>query len=172
MKFRLLLILAALELTGCGYHVSGQSDLLPQNIKTIAIPAFGNVTGRYRLSDLMAKSLTREFITRTRYQVVADENQADAVLRGAVLNYLFFPTVLDENNNSRAAGVQIFVVLQLNLTERATGKILYTQPSMEVRNRYEIAIDPKAYFEESDLALDRVSRDVSRTVVSSVLEAF
>ena len=43
---------------------------------------------------------------------------------------------------------------------------------MEVRNRYEIAIDPRAYFEESDLGLERLSRDVARTVVSSVLESF
>ena len=43
---------------------------------------------------------------------------------------------------------------------------------MEVRKRYEIAIDPHKYFEESDLALERVSKDVAETVVSSVLEAF
>lgn len=168
---RLLLCASAALMTGCGYHVSGRSDLLPSNIKTIAIPAFGNITGRYRLTDMMARSLTREFITRTRYQVVADESQADAILKGAVVNYLFFPNVVDQNTG-RSAGVQVLVVLQLNLYDKATGKVLYTQPSMEVRNRYEIAIDPRAYFEESDLALERVSRDVARTVVSSVLEAF
>ena len=171
MTGRILVAILAFLTTGCGYKISGHSDLLPSTVKTIAIPAFGNVTGRYRLTALMPKSLTREFISRTRYQVVADENNADAVLRGAVLNYLFFPTVVDQETG-RSAGVQVLVVIQLNLIERASGKVLYTQPSLEVRNRYEIAIDPKAYFEESDLALERVSRDVARTVVSSVLEAF
>ena len=89
---RLLLCIAAVSLTGCGYHVSGHSDLLPTNIKTIAIPAFGNITGRYRLTDLMPRALTREFISRTRYQVVADERNADAVLKGAVVNYCLFRT--------------------------------------------------------------------------------
>lgn len=172
MIVRLLLCAAvALTLSSCGYHVSGHSDLLPRNIKTIAIPAFGNATGRYRLTSLMSRSLTREFIARTRYGVVADENEADAVLRGAVLNYLFFPNVVDQVTG-RSAGVQVLVVVQLSLVDRATGKLIYNQPGMEVRNRYEIAIDPSAYFEESDLALDRVSRDVARAVVSSVLEAF
>ena len=87
----LLLRRQSFVLTGCGYRVSGHSDLLPTTIKTIAIPAFGNATTRYRLTELMPRSLTREFITRTRYQVVADENDADAVLRGAVLNYLYIP---------------------------------------------------------------------------------
>ena len=143
----------------------------PPRVKTIAIPAFANITGRYRLTELLPGALTREFITRTRYQVIPDEKQADAVLRGAVLNYLFFPTVVDQVTG-RSAGVQVLVVLQLTLTERATGKVLYSRPSMEVRNRYEIAIDPKAYFEESELASDRVSKDVARSVVSAVLESF
>ena len=37
---------AALVASGCGYHVSGHADLMPKNIKTIAIPAFGNITTR------------------------------------------------------------------------------------------------------------------------------
>lgn len=171
MTARLLVCAAALVVTGCGYHVSGHSDLLPTHIKTIAIPAFGNITGRYRLTDLMPRALTREFISRTRYQVVPNENDADAVLKGAVVNYLFFPNVVDQVTG-RAAGVQVLVVLQINLIDKKTGKVLFTRPNMEVRNRYEIAIDPRAYFEESDLALERVSRDVATTVVSSVLEAF
>lgn len=171
MIARLLLGVSLLLTTSCGYHVSGHSDLIPATVKTIAIPAFNNITGRYRLTELMPAALTREFISRTRYQIVADEKQADAVLRGAVLNYLFFPTVVDQVTG-RSAGVQVLVVLQLTLTERATGKVLYNRPSMEVRNRYEIAIDPKAYFEESELASDRVSKDVARSIVSAVLEAF
>lgn len=168
---RVLLCASALLSAGCGYHVSGHSDLLPSNIKTIAIPAFGNITGRYRLTEMMPRALTREFISRTRYQVVPSENEADAILRGAVVNYMFFPTVIDQASG-RAAGIQVYVVLQMTLYERSSGKVLFSRPAMEVRNRYEIALDPKAYFEESDTALERVSQDVARTVVSSVLENF
>jgi hypothetical protein len=167
---RILLGFSFLILSSCGYGVSGHADLLPSNIKTIAIPAFGNVTGRYRLTELMPRHLTHEFITRTRYKVVAEEADADAVLRGAVVNFMTFPSVVDDRG--RSAGVQILVVMNVSLVERSSGKVLYTQPNMEIRNRYEIAIDPKVYFEESDLALQRVSRDAARIVVSSVLEAF
>ena len=30
--------------TACGYHVSGHADLLPSTLKTIAVPAFTNLT--------------------------------------------------------------------------------------------------------------------------------
>ena len=157
--------------SGCGYHVSGRADALPVKIRTIAIPAFGNVTTRYRLTTQLPAAIGREFITRTRYKVVADENEADAVLRGAVLNYMSFPNVVDQVTG-RSTGVQVIVYLQLTLVEKATGKVIYSQPNLEVRQRYEIAIDPNAYFEESDNALERLSRDVARTLVSSVVEAF
>ena len=156
---------------GCGYHVSGHADLLPATIKTIAIPAVGNLTNRYKLSDRLAATLTREFISRTRYRVVTDPAQADAVLRAAVINYYSYPVVSDQKTG-RANSVQLSAILQINLTERSTGKALFTQPRMEVRQRYEISVDQLEYFEESDIALDRLSREVAKSVVSAILEAF
>jgi hypothetical protein len=157
--------------SACGYHVAGKADLLPAKIKTIAVPEFANITTRYKLSDRLPAAIAREFITRTRYTVVPDVNQADAILRGAVTNYVSYPTVLDPATN-RASGVNLSVFLQVSLVERATGKVLYSRPNMEVRQRYEISTDQNAYFEESDIALERLSREVARSVVSAVLEAF
>ena len=162
--------LAALSLAGCGYRVAGHADLLPKNIKTIAVPAFGNVTTRYKLADRLARDITREFIERTRYTVVADPANADAILTGAVVNFVSLPTTYDPAT-SRATGVQVIVVVQLQLTD-AAGKVILNRPGMEIRNRYEISVDPKAYLDESGPAVDRLARDVARSVVSAVLENF
>ena len=170
-----VLALAALAVTlavnGCGYHVSGHADLLPATIKTIAIPAVGNLTNRYKLSDRLASTLTREFISRSRYRIVTDPAQADAVLKAVVVNYFSYPVVSDQKTG-RANSVQLSAILQINLTERTTGKLLFSRPNLEVRQRYEISIDQLEYFEESDIALDRLSREVAKSVVSAILEAF
>ena len=158
-------------LTSCGYHISGHADMLPKSVQTIAIPSFRNVTSRYKLPERLAGSLTREFISRTRYHINADPEKADAVLRGIVLRYDAFPTTFDPATG-RGSSVQMVVIMKLTLVERATGKVLWERPSMEVRERYEIGTDQRAYLEESDAAVDRMSRDVARTVVSAVLEAF
>jgi len=42
----------------------------------------------------------------------------------------------------------------------------------EFRERYEISVDPAAYFDESGTAMQRVSRDVARSAVSAILEGF
>jgi len=161
--------LMLMTLAGCGYHTSGHADLLPKRIKTIAIPAFGNNTTRYRLPGILPKAIAREFISRTRYNVVADPAEADAVLTGGVMTYASYTTTLQ---NGRASGIEMIVSLQVTLTDRATGKVLFTRPTMEVRERYEVAADQRAYFDESDAALDRMSRSVARSVVSAVLENF
>ena len=171
MTSRAALLAAATLLSGCGYHVAGRGDMMPKAIKTIAVPAFGNVTTQYKLAERLPADITREFLERTRYHVVADPNQADAVLAGAVTNFFSYPIVADPVSG-RATGVQVVVVLQLSLRERSTGKILFNRPGMEVRERYEISIDPKAYFDESETAVTRMSREVARSVVSAVLENF
>ena len=79
--------LLPLAFSSCGYHVAGRTDVLPKNIRTIAIPAFGNATTRYKIANLLSVAITREFISRTRFRIVTDPDQADAVLSGAVINY-------------------------------------------------------------------------------------
>lgn len=171
MKRSALLAFAALLATACGYHVAGRADLVPKNIQAIAIPAFSNVTTRYKLTDRLPEAISREFISRTRYRIVPDPTQADAVLNGAVLSYTSYPTIFDPVTG-RASGVQLQVTLRVTLVERASGKILFNRPNMDVRERYQISTDPSVFFEESDAALDRASQQTARQVVTSILENF
>lgn len=160
-----------LLISGCGYHVAGHADLLPKTIKTIAIPAFGNATTRYQLTKLLPEDVTKEFLSRTRYRIVADPSQADAVLTGTVVNAVAYPTTIDPASG-RANAVQVIVTLSVTLTDRSTGKVLFSQPSLQFRQVYQISLDPTKYFDESSTAFIRLSQDVARDVVSSVLEQF
>jgi hypothetical protein len=166
-----LLVAIVLSLGGCGYHVAGHTDLLPKTIKTIAVPAWTNETTRYKLTDRIPEAVAREILTRTRYRIVSENEMPDAVLRGSVISYGAGATIFDPVR-SRATGVQLRVVMQMSFIEKATGKVLVSRPNFEVQERYEISIDPGQYFEESDAALDRVSQQVARQVVSAILENF
>ncbi len=168
---KLALICAALLSVSCGYHVSGRADTVPKTIHTIAIPAFHNTTTRYKLTDRLAEAISREFLTRTRYKIVTDVNQADAVLYGNVVNYFAYPIVFDQAAG-RASVVQFSVILSAKLVERTTGKELFSRPSFEMKQQYELSSDQRAFFEESDVAIERLSRDVARSIVSAVLENF
>jgi Lipopolysaccharide-assembly len=161
--------LALIVTTACGYHVSGHGDLLPKTIKTIAVPAFGNLTARYKLARTLPTDITRELLSRTSYKIVADPNQADAVLTGTLHNFVAYPTI---SAGGRSTTVEAVVTLQITLTNRATGAVLFSRTGAEFRERYEISVDPKAYFDESGTAMERLSKSVARSVVSAILEKF
>jgi hypothetical protein len=165
------IVVACALFAGCGYHVVGHADLVPKTVKTIAVPAFGNTTTRYQLARLLPEDVTREFISRTRYTIIADPTQADAVLSGTLVRFDAFAAVADPVTG-RATGVQVIATLNVTLTERATGKILYQRNGYEFRERYELSVNPQAYFDESSTAIIRVSRDAARSIVSGILENF
>ncbi len=162
---------ALLSLAGCGYHVAGKADVLPTTLRTIAVPAFANRTIRYRLAQSLPADITREFISRTRYKIVTDPKQADAVLNGSLINFTSYPIIADQASG-RATVVQVSAFLSVTLTERVTGKVLFSRPSFEARERYSVSIDPTTYFDESGAGTDRLSKDVARDVVTSILENF
>jgi len=171
MDMRVLLAAFALTLTACGYHTAGHADLMPKTIHSVCIPAFKNASSRYKLTDHLSEAIAREFIARTKYSIISDCSQADAVLNGSVLNYLANQTVVNVTTG-RATAADIHVILNVNFTERATGKQLYNNPNFSLNERYEISTDSIAYFEESDAGLNRVAVPVSRQVVSAILNKF
>jgi hypothetical protein len=164
-------ILAALACASCGYHVSGHSNILPKTATTICIPAFSNATVQYHLTDRLAEAIAREFIARTKYHVVSDPNTADLVLRGSVLNYIAGVTVIDPVTG-RGTAADLHVYLKIELVERATGKVLYSRPSMDARERFEVSENEQQYFDESGPAMDRVAKFVAEQVVSGILTSF
>jgi outer membrane lipopolysaccharide assembly protein LptE/RlpB len=157
-------------LSGCGYHVAGTANLLPADIHTIAVVPWRNASIQYKLSDYLAESVSREMITRTHYKIVADPAQADAILSGAVAN-LFSSATVSDPVTGRSTGAQVVVIIQVKLTDKS-GKVLFDRPNVEFRERYEISVSPQQYFDEMPAALQRLSRDVARTVVSAILENF
>jgi hypothetical protein len=165
-----LYLALSLSLFGCGYHVAGTTNLLPTEIHTIAVTPWKNASIEYKLSDYLTESVSREMITRTHYKIVADPAQADAVLSGAVANMFSSATVADPVTG-RSTGAQVVVVIQVKLTDKS-GKVLFDRPNVEFRERYEISVSPQQYFNEMPAALERLSHDVARTVVSAILENF
>jgi len=168
--FALISLAAALLLSACGYQVGGKASLLPKDVHTIAIAPFTNASIHYTLSNYLAASVSREFISRTRYRLVSDISKADIVLYGSVANMTSGGTLYDNTTGRTTAG-QITVWIQYKLMDNK-GKVLIDKPSMEFHQPYEISVNPAQYFDESEAAMQRLSVDVAKSVVSSILEQF
>jgi outer membrane lipopolysaccharide assembly protein LptE/RlpB len=156
---------------GCGYHTAGHSNTIPQDIHTIAIPAFVNQTHTYRIEQMLTAAVVREIALRTHYRVVAgDANDADATLHGTVLSTYTTPMTYD-STTGRAASILVVISTSISLQDKG-GKILYQNPSSLFREQYEVSRDPNTFFEEDTPALQRLSRDFAQSLVSNLLEGF
>jgi outer membrane lipopolysaccharide assembly protein LptE/RlpB len=167
----LLALAISMTMTGCGYHTAGHVVQLPDNIKTIAIPAFKNETLTYRIEQMLTASVVREFTTRTHYRILNDASQdADATLRGTVLSTTTSPLTYD-TATGRTASVLVVVSMKVTLTDRS-GKVLYQNPAYLFREQYEVSQDLASFFAEDTPAFRRLSQDFARTLVSNILEGF
>jgi hypothetical protein len=167
-----LLFWLAISIAGCGYHVGGQADLIPKNVKTIAIPEFSNGTVQYQVAPLITADVVREFHARTHYTIVTDRDHADAVLSGGVVRFDVLGGITTDPVTNRATSSQIVLNIQFTLTDRKTGKVIYQRSGYEFRERYEISTSLPTYFDESSPAMKRVTRAAAAAVVTSILEAF
>ncbi len=164
-------MLATALSAGCGYHTAGHSVSLPTSVHTIAVPAFVNQTQTYRVEQRLTGAVVRELITRTHYRVLNETTEdADAILRGTVLSTYTAPLTYD-SKTGRAASVLVTVGMKVSLTDRQ-GKVLYANPSYVFREQYQVSRELSSFFEEDSPALERLSREFARTLVSNILEGF
>lgn len=171
MSRRLALVLVFGAITaGCGYHTGGKANLLPPDLRTLAIPAFVNQTQTYSIEQMLTSAVVEEFTTRTKYHITADPSAADAVLRGTVLSSYTTPLTYD-SQTGRAATVLVIVSMNVVLADR-NGHVLYQNPSYMFREQYEVSEELSSFFEEDSPAFRRLSHAFARTLVSNILEAF
>lgn len=165
------IIAACLLCASCGYHTAGHADALPQNVNTIAIPAFVNHTQTYKIEQMLTQAVVQEMLTRTHYRVInSNDGSADAVLRGDVLSTYIAPLTYD-SQTGRASSVLVTVSMSVSLKDKS-GKVLYRNPSYLFREQYQVSRDPSSFFEEDSPAFQRLSREFARTLVSNILEGF
>ncbi len=168
---RFVAALLCLTLCGCGYHAAGKSDLLPTDVRTIAIPGFQNFTQTYKLEQRLTQAVVHEFLGRTRYRILNTASKsADATLNGKVLYSYVYPLTYD-TQTGRVATVQVTIGASVTLADR-DGRVLYSNPNYSFQDQYQLSQDVASFFQEESPALDRLSRDFARTLVSNILEGY
>ena len=166
-----LLLMASSSITGCGYHVAGRAGNLPAQWTTIAVPAFKNDTTRYRIEQRFTAAVIRQFVQRTKYRIVQDPANADAVLHGEVVSIETDPMLFNATTG-QVTMMLVTVHTKVQLISTKDEKSVYENNDMVYRDEYQISSDVQSFFEEQDPALERMSRDFASQLVSNVLETF
>ncbi len=167
-----ILVIILVVLTSCGYHTSTGTvaKTLPQ-VHTLAVPAFTNQTRTYRVEQILTSAVVRELTTRTQYKIINEADpDADATLKGYVVTTQSTPVTYD-SQTGRASSSLVTVTMKVSLVDKK-GTVLFENPNYVFREEYQISSQVSSFFEEESPALDRLSRDFARSLVSTILEGF
>lgn len=160
---------------GCGYTLAGRGSFLPDYVKTIGVPTFTNRTNVFNLETSLTQKVRAEFIGRGKYKILPDPTDVDVLLVGDVLSASLTPVSFAANNLvSRYA---LTVTAHVELRSLRDNKTLWESSSLIFRQEYQPQTggnpqDVSAFFGQDANALERMSSDFARTIVSSILEAF
>ena len=143
--------------------------------KTIGVPTFTNRTTVFNLETSLTQKVRAEFIGRGKYKILPDATDVDVLLVGDVLSASLTPVSFAANQLvSRYA---LTVTAHVELRSLRDNKTLWESSSLIFRQEYQPQTggnpqDVSAFFGQDANALERMSSDFSRTIVSSILEAF
>gem|GEM_PF-1194493 len=168
----LVLVALSMLLSSCGYRFASMGGIVPEDARTIAVPAFINNTAEPYVDVEVTKAVVDEFLADGRLKVV-DADTADLVLKGKVTKFEITPSAYSTDNYIQSYTVSIGV--NVTVEEVKTHKSIWQETGVgSVFNAgYGVSIgDITATKIAKEAALKNASRDVASTIRSRLLDGF
>ena len=162
--------------SSCGYALAGRGSFLPDYIRVLGIPMFENTTPYQTVEQVFTQKVRLEFQSSRRYTVVPSDEGVDGVVRGQITTISTQPVSLTDAQ--LASRYRVTVIVKIAFEDVKAQKILWENPSLSFSDEYELAspgtsgADVSAFIGNERVAMDRMSTDFARSVVSAILEAF
>ena len=176
----LTLFLVLPLLSGCGYQFRSNGQPLGLEIDSLAIPMVTSPSSSLGFEADFTRILREEFISHARVPIQPRE-KAQFILSGNILEVRADPlsyniqeftikgnTVTNEVTRRR----RLFVKMDIYLSDRRTGRIIWHEPSMEEETSFAVGIDPLVNRYNQKQALEKIARDLSKKIYLKTMERF
>ncbi len=167
-----LLVLSVLA-GGCGYHLVGTGgSYLGPDLKTLYVSTFSNQTQWSDMGQRLTEAVTREWVRRRRFQLVDDKKKADLSLEGRIRSVVVSPVQFDDSGRASKYQMTLTASMAMYDVRGEKPKLLWQDKAFSRRTSY--GVDPRAadYFDRQMQAMDVVSEEYARSLVSTILEGF
>ena len=167
----LLCVLLVLTIAGCGYTTG---SLLPPQYRKIAVQPFQNKISNTDENiesvyvPLLETHVRTAIIDRFVFDGhlrIANPDKADLLLSGDLIG--FAQDTLRQDVNQNVQEYQVRVVVSLTLTDAATGKVLWREPSFTGETTY-FLVGPQSTTQGA--AIDTALTDLAARVVERTIE--
>jgi len=161
----LFLLFLSLLILGCGYHFNGVSDSL-SGIRKIYVGNFPNKTDEAYLENIFRNALIDQFIRGNQFQVVGDEAEADAVIRGTVLRISTSHVAYEDAD--LGAEERVSLTVQIVFEDRETGRTLWEDRNFSDTEDYLVMNS----LESKKKALIKLSGDMAERAYRLMIAGF
>ena len=170
---RVLALALLLAGPGCGYALVGKGVTTDVSIKRIGVPLFRDLTGKPGLDQKITQKVIEELLKRGRFDVVQQTSEVDAVVEGELTSYLAVPVGFsDEAQRTQPNRYSVTLTARVHYTKTGQKESIWENDAFAYREEYDVSDDPGGFFQQEEQALDRLSTQFARSLVSAMLEAF
>ena len=172
MRRAVVLAMLAAVLGGCGYHLVGTASFLPPELDMLYVERFANNTTWVDVDQRLLESVTQEWLRRRRFVIVDTPEEAELVLGGTVNAVMIIPVTFDDSGRATEYQMSISTRVQLKDVRGEEPELLWEDPGFTRRTSYEVDVSAVDYFDRQIEAMDELSVEYARALVSAVLEGF
>ena len=169
---RKIFLLLAIPFFGCAGGSSDMSyrpapQILPANIKRIAIRLAINKTQQFGIEDRLTLRVRDEFLRDGRYPIMP-EDSCDGIVQMTVTRYILSPIQYDTNLIPTAYKLRL--ILDLQFIDKRSNTSLWDEKNLEGILTYPASTLPGGQTEEQ--ARESIYDQLARDIVKRVIEGF
>lgn len=166
---RSLWLCLVLLIAGCGYHLPGRGDSLPEDIQRIVVEPFINRTAEPFLETQLTNEVRDQFARRRTVEVVSSVQNADAVLTGSIVYYR--ATAVSYDRNDDITEYRLTITVNGELT-RADGSEVLWQGTVDWNEEF-FASDDRAQQDNNETAAQQdATRRLAQEVYNRITDNF
>jgi hypothetical protein len=170
LKFLVLLLVC--PGAGCGYHVMAGGEPVGVTIQNLAIPLFTSTSSEMGFEALFTEVIREEFISHSKVPLVP-EDRASMVLTGRIYDISTNPIGFNSTTGFTVTSTRrISVRLDVQMIDKARGKIIWHDKALEETTSYSLGSDPLAAQLDEQQALERLARRVAKKIYQRSVERF
>ena len=163
--------LLAVLVMGCGYALVGRGSNIPEDVQAILLEPLENQTTRVEVEQFLSQAIAEELVTRQRFRLVTEVEEADAVLEGSVTSFRVTPVTFDAEGRGEEYEITIISRMRFYRTDEDETS-LWSNERYVFKENYELDSSDEDFFDRENLAIEESAGRFAETVITDLLEGF